>query len=90
MLIPGREPLPRRAEEISLVAQRNLERLGNQPRSPTHQTGKNMGSNSGLLQKAEAKSDQLPKDTLVTAPLGGETVSFRREWGESTILCKSV
>jgi hypothetical protein len=43
------------------VAQRNPERLGNQLGSPTHQTGKNLGSNSGLPQEAEGESDQFPE-----------------------------
>jgi hypothetical protein len=43
-----------------LVAQRNLKRLRNQLGSPTYQTGKNLGSNSGLPQEAEGESDQLP------------------------------
>jgi hypothetical protein len=44
-----------------LVAQRNLEMLGNQSGSPTHQTGKNPGSNSDLPQEAEGESDQFLK-----------------------------
>jgi hypothetical protein len=74
------------------VAQRNLERLGNQPRNPTHQTGKNTGSDSGLSQEGEGESDQLSKDTHVTTFFGGvETMSFRfREQSGSTVMCKSV
>jgi hypothetical protein len=73
-----------------MVAQRNPERLGNQPGSPTHHTGKNLGSKSGLPQEAEGESDQLPK-TPEKPRFWGETVSFRfREWGGSTVLCESV
>jgi hypothetical protein len=53
-----------------LVAQRNLERSGNQPGSPDYQTGKNPGSNSDLFQEAEGESDQLSKGTLVTTFYG--------------------
>jgi hypothetical protein len=54
-----------------------MERLRNQPGSLTHQTGKNLGSNSGLLQEAEVESDQLSKGTLATTLWGLETMSFR-------------
>jgi hypothetical protein len=66
MLIQGREPL----SQWVPVAQKNLERLGNQTGSTAHYTGKNPGSNSDLPQEAEGESDQLSICTLVTAFLG--------------------
>jgi hypothetical protein len=50
--------------------------------------GKNLGSNSGMPQKAEGESDQLPVRHIA---FWGKTVSLRfREWGRSTVLCGSV
>jgi hypothetical protein len=43
------------------VAQGNPERLGNQHGSPDHQSHKNLGPNSGLLQEAEGEYEQFPK-----------------------------
>jgi hypothetical protein len=80
---------PSKLRRWILVAQRNLERLRNQPWSPTHQTGKNLGSNSGLPQESEGDSDQLSKGTLVSTFFGGETVRFRLQGG-STVLHESV
>jgi hypothetical protein len=59
-----------------LVAQRNPERLRNQFGNPTHQTGKNLGSNSGLPQETERESDQFPAETPKKPPFGGETLSL--------------
>jgi hypothetical protein len=63
------------------VAQRKLERFRNQLGSPTHQTGNNLGSNSGLSQKAEGESDQLSKVTLVTT-FWGWNHAFRVQGAE--------
>jgi hypothetical protein len=50
-----------------------------------YQTGKNLGSNSGLPQEAEGETDHLPEN----ASNHSETMSFRfREWGGSTELCE--
>jgi hypothetical protein len=72
------------------VAQRNLKRCRNQPGSPNHQTGKNLGSNSGLPQKAEGSLINSQK-ALSNALFVGETMSLRlREQGRSTVLSESV
>jgi hypothetical protein len=70
-------------------AQWNLVRDRNQW-GETHQTGKNLGSNSGHLrrQKGRLITSQRP---LVTTSNHSETVSLRfREWGGSTVLCESI
>jgi hypothetical protein len=54
--------------------------------STTHQTGKNLGSNSGLLQEAEGETDHLPMRHTSNCLFCGENVSPRfREWDGSTV-----
>jgi hypothetical protein len=48
LLIQGRDPPPGESRRQALVTQRNLKKLGKQPDSPTHQTVKNLDSNSDL------------------------------------------
>jgi hypothetical protein len=70
VLLWGEGASPSKPRRWVSVAQRNLERLGNQPGSPTHHTGKNPGSNSGLPQEAEREFDQFSKGTQVTPSWG--------------------
>jgi hypothetical protein len=57
-----------------LVAQRNLERLGNQLGSPAHQTGKNLDLNSGLPRRQEGSLINSQRD-LSNPPLGWNCLS---------------
>jgi hypothetical protein len=57
--------------------------------STTHQTGKNLGSNSGLPQEAEGELDHLTMGHPSNHLFGSETMSlrFREQYG-STVLCE--
>jgi hypothetical protein len=52
-------PSPSESKRQVPVAQRNLGKARDPTWSPAHQTGQNLGLNSGLLQEAEWESDQL-------------------------------
>jgi hypothetical protein len=77
----------------ALDAQRNPVRCRNQrgKGSIAHQTGRNLGSNSGLPPEAEGELDHFPMGHPNNCHFGGETMSlsFRELYG-STVLCESM
>jgi hypothetical protein len=77
----------------ALDVQQNPVRHRNQGRegSIAHQTGKSLGSNSGLPQEAEGKLDHLPMGHPSIHHFLGDTMFLMfREWYGSMVLYESI